>query len=116
MTTNILRQQVPTHFARATRFDLEPRFAPLTAQHVQIRFESLKKRLLQPVLNAEPDAGLRRQLRLASNEAAAVAWTTPFPLLFLPALMEEKTAEVHSYVARQQAVDEATHRLAEASP
>jgi len=114
MTTNLKRQPVPTRFGRATHFDLEPHFAPLIVQHLQIRFESLKKRLLQPVLTAAPDPGLRRQLRLAANEAAAVAWTTPFPLLFLPALLEEKAVEVHAYVARQQGLSEGMPRMDEA--
>jgi hypothetical protein len=43
-------------------------------------------------------------LRRAANEAAAIAWMTPFPLLFFPALFEEKTAAARRQAAQQQKV------------
>jgi hypothetical protein len=105
---NTRGQEVPTRFRTETRFVLEPKFAPLTHDAAHAAFEDLKTSVLQPVLTKTLDLTLRRQLHLAANEAAAAAWTTPFPLLFLPALLEEKASEVHRYVARQQEVEEAT--------
>ena len=39
-----------------------------------------------------------------ANEAAATAWMTPFPLLFLPALFEEKMALAWKQFAHAQGV------------
>jgi hypothetical protein len=113
---NTREQQVPTRFHRETRFILQPKFASLASDRVQGTFEHLKTRLLEPVLTTTLDPDVRRHLRLAANEAAAVAWTTPFPLLILPVLLEEKTAAAHNYVARQREVQTATEALVEASP
>jgi hypothetical protein len=104
-------QRVPARFGRETQFQLAPKFAPLKSQQIQAVFQGLKTRLLQGVLDDAPDAATGRQLRLAANEAAAVSWTTPFPLLVLPTLIEEKAAEVHQYAARQAQVQEATELL-----
>jgi hypothetical protein len=112
-TSNSGAFRVPTRFDPDIRFVLTPRFPPRTHDPIQTTFEDLKTRLLQPVLNHTLNPDLRRQLRLAANEAAAVAWTTPFPLLFLPALLEEKTAEVHRHALRQVEVEETTQALLE---
>jgi hypothetical protein len=113
---NTTARPVPTRFFREARFELSPKFAPLTNDQVQDAFERLKVRLLKPVITETPDPDIRRQLRLAANEAAAVAWTTPFPLLMLPVLLEEKSAEVHEYVARQNQIDQTGPPLVEAGP
>ena len=65
----------------------------------------------QPLLTETTDAVLRRQLRLAANEAAAVAWTTPFPLLVLPVLLEEKSEEAQQYSRRQAEVLDSSNLL-----
>lgn len=114
-TTNSGDLRVPTRFDPDIRFVLTPRFAPRTPDPIQAAFEDLKTRLLQPVMNHTLNPELRRQLRLAANEAAAVAWTTPFPLLFLPVLLEEKMAEVHRHALRQVEVEETTQALLEVS-
>jgi hypothetical protein len=59
--------------------------------------DRLLLRLLQQSSSAELDAALRH----AANEAAALSWMTPFPLLFLPALVEEKAQSVLRHAARQ---------------
>ena len=67
--------------------------------------ERLKDRLLQPLLAEtiqQPE--LNPAYRRAANDAVSLAWVTPFPLLFLPALLEEKAAEARKRTARQQAV------------
>jgi hypothetical protein len=106
-------QYVPTRFGRKTRFELRPRFEPIRGDLTRSAFEHLKTQLLKPALNAAHDLTLRRQLQLAANEAAAVAWTTPFPLLVLPELWQEKAAEVHRYTMRQEQVQEASQLLTE---
>src|SRR5205823_1265366 len=67
--------------------------------------ERLKERLLQELLaqTAEwPD--LNPAYRRAANDAVSLAWVTPFPLLFLPVLVEEKAAEARQRTARQRTV------------
>jgi hypothetical protein len=46
----------------------------------------------------------QRLVRLALNEAEALAWQTPFPHLLFPALAEEKLNAVAAWQARQQLV------------
>jgi hypothetical protein len=43
-------------------------------------------------------------VRHAMNDALALAWTTPYPLLVLPVLLEEKLAAARRYSERQQLV------------
>ena len=43
-------------------------------------------------------------LRLAMNEAEALAWETGYPYLVFPALATEKAQAVASWQARQQAI------------
>ena len=43
-------------------------------------------------------------LRLALNEAEALAWQTPYPHLVFPDLAEEKARAVAAWSARQQAI------------
>ena len=40
-------------------------------------------------------------LRRAATEAATLAWMTPFPLLVLPVLLEEKIQEAQMQAQRQ---------------
>ena len=48
------------------------------------------------------DRRLAESLRHATNEALALAWTTPYPWLVLPVLLEEKLAAARRYSERQQ--------------
>jgi hypothetical protein len=45
-----------------------------------------------------------QMLRLAVNEAEALAWETDFPHLVFPALAHEKAEQVNSWEARQREV------------
>ena len=53
-----------------------------------------------------------RLLRLALNEAEAVAWQTLYPQLVFPALAREKVQAVIAWEARQQAVRQASPMFA----
>jgi hypothetical protein len=109
MNTNYKR--VPTRFGPETRFEVKPvPPAPFRATQ-ETELERLKNRLLLRSINdlAEPEyvAGVRR----AANEAAALAWVTPYPLLTFPALFEEKVETALLYVERQTAVRERSAEL-----
>ena len=95
-------RKLRAEFGPETRFVVEPApVAPVRAVQ-ETRFENLKSRLLDERLEKtwEPEAG--SQVRRAANEAASLAWLTPFPLLVFPVLFEEK-AEAAALVAAKQA-------------
>jgi hypothetical protein len=64
--------------------------------------EQLKKRLLAEVLSDSPAPLPRAAIRRAANEATALAWLTPYPLLFLPGLLQEKAQTAVAQARRQQ--------------
>jgi hypothetical protein len=93
-----------------TRFELETRFEVAAVPAVPFRgtreseLEQLKSRLLRAALHEATDAESYAPLRRAATEAAAVAWMTPFPLLFLPVLFEEKAAAAQGGIARARSI------------
>jgi hypothetical protein len=95
-------RKVPTVFGPETRFDVAPG-APFRGTQ-ETALDRLKDRLLQERLGGAGDTEQYAPLRRASNEAAALAWTTPFPLLVLPELFAEKAEAALRQAARQAAV------------
>lgn len=72
------------------------------AQQVLAQINRVKEAIL-----SESSASLashRHAVRLALNEAEALAWETMYPHLVFPALAMEKTREVAVWEARQQRV------------
>jgi hypothetical protein len=56
-------------------------------------------------LAVETEGGVSQQLvQQAMNEAEALAWTTQYPLLFLPELAEEKIRGARQWASRQQEI------------
>ena len=102
MNTN--RKNVPTEFGPDTRFEVKPAPpAPFRELH-ENQFEQLKARLLGQRLEALWEPELGTQVRRAANEAAAIAWITPYPMLVFPALFEEKAETALRVVERQEYV------------
>lgn len=65
--------------------------------------EQLKERLLEELLpetSHRPD--LSSAYERAASDAVSLAWVTPFPLLVLPVLFEEKAAEARRQAERQR--------------
>jgi hypothetical protein len=79
----------------------------------ETELDRLKTRLLQEWLRQTPDEQLYAPLRRAANEAAALAWFTPFPLLFFPGLLEEKARAALRQGARQRYVRDLSESLME---
>jgi hypothetical protein len=102
-----------------TRFEAETQFevgaiAPVPFRGaLETELEQLKERLLGPLLNAAADPAQGAPLRRAANEAAGLAWMTPFPLLFFPALLEEKVCAARRQEARQRQIRHRTEGLLE---
>ena len=104
-------RRVPTRFGPETRFEVRPvPLAPFRAAQ-EDRFERLRNRLLAERLSAVWAPEFNSQVRRAANEAAALAWLTPYPLLVFPALFDEKAAEALERAARQQQVSQRSREL-----
>lgn len=96
--------RVPTRFGPETRFEVKPAPpAPFRATQ-EAALELLKRRLLAQALNEATGVNANSYVRRAANEAAALAWITPYPLLVFPALFEEKTRIALLQAKRQETV------------
>jgi len=90
---NTKERQVAARFGPEKRFEIQPIAAAPVQGNLAARFERLKNALLREHLDAIVEGEVHSTLRCAANEAAGLAWLTPFPLLFFPALFEEKVNE-----------------------
>src|SRR5712671_6427815 len=104
-------KRVPTDFAPETRFEVKPE-APAPFRAVQeTQFEKLKSELLGERLANDSDPQLNSYLRRAANDAAALAWVTPYPLLVFPALFEEKAESALKSAEKQGEVLERSREV-----
>ncbi len=103
-------RRVPAEFGPETRFELSPVPGPFRVVQ-ESRFEALKGKLLEERLETAWDCEASSGLRRAANEAAALAWVTPYPLLVFPVLFEEKSATALLTASRQQRVRERSREL-----
>ncbi len=104
-------RRVPTRFGPDTRFELKPAPpAPFRAAQ-ETKFERLKNDLLDERLEELLDPEFNSYLRAAANEAAALAWVTPYPLLVFPALFEEKADSALHLVEKQEEVLERSRQM-----
>ena len=100
MNTNYRR--VPARFGPDTRFEVQPAPpAPFRATQ-ENQLDQLKRRLLLEFLGELTAPRLNGYVRRAANEAAALAWVTPYPLLVFPGLFEEKAGAALLQAERQE--------------
>lgn len=66
--------------------------------------EDLKTRMLREVLAGVLTPSLVAPLRRAANEAAAIAWLEPSPLLVFPCLFDEKVTQTRRQAHKQAIV------------
>ena len=89
-----------------------PPDSPVPARgHEETALHHLTQQLVKPLLRAQ-SRDLSGSLRHAANEAAALAWMTPYPLLVLPLLLEEKIGSARARHAQQTRVRARSPRLA----
>ena len=79
-----------------------------TATHSDVLKRRLTTRLAFETGGNLPD----RVVKQAATDAEALAWSTPYPLLFLPVLMEEKVEGARLWMSRQREVLERQKALA----
>ena len=102
-----------TRFEPETHFEVAPVPAVPFRGTQESELERLKDRLLREWLQTTADEQLYAPLRRAANEAAALAWFTPFPLLFFPGLLEEKARAALRQGARQRYIRDLSESLME---
>jgi len=73
----------------------------ISSRTLDTELEQLKTRMLQTALNGTVNLGLVTPLRRAANEAAALAWLEPLPLLVFPGLFEEKASTARKHLQKQ---------------
>ena len=97
-------RKLRTRLGPEARFNLPvPPAAPFRGA-LETDLELLKSRLLRDLLAGASGAMMHASLRRATSDAAALAWTTSFPLLVLPELVREKAESARRYVRRQAAL------------
>ena len=104
-------RKVPTRFGRVNRFEVKPVPAAPYRALQESRFEALKAEMLAARLETIWEPELSSQVRRAANEAAALAWVTPYPLLVYPVLFEEKATTAVRISERQEQVRKHTREL-----
>jgi hypothetical protein len=105
------KTKVTTVFGPDTRFELNPAPPVPFRAVLEDEFERLNARLLRERLADTATARLGGELRRAANEAAGLAWATAYPLLFFPALFEEKVRAAARRIARQEIIRAETREL-----
>ena len=96
------------------KFELPLHPGTVSPESVRIRFQALQNRLLEETLGQTPNPILRENLHGVANEAAALAWTTQFPLLLMPVLFQEKARSVRLQLKKQHHVSMRSQQLVDA--
>ncbi len=98
-------------FLPETRFEVKPRPPSPLRTRGEDPLERLKRRLLEGRLEGVWNAETNCRLRRAANEAAALAWVTPYPLLVFPVLFEEHAKAAAARARRQAQVRRRSREL-----
>jgi hypothetical protein len=104
MKNRYIKTQVKTRFGPDTRFEIGP-IPPVPFRGaLENELDALKARLLREELARVQEPALNPLLRRAANDAASLAWFTPFPLLVFPVLLQEKAEAARRQEARQRQI------------
>lgn len=76
-------------------------------------FAQLREELLDNLLADTDTLSLQPRFEFAANEAAALAWTTEYPLLVFPALLDEFARRERLRESRQQQIRARSEKLME---
>jgi len=100
---------VTTEFAENTRFTLPILNTPTPANYRGVldkELDRLKDKLLTNELARTSNLEANILLRRAANDAVAIVWLTPYPLLLLPTLFEEKARMARRAAGKQAVIRE----------
>src|SRR6266568_6009450 len=104
-------KRVRARFGSETSFELKPVRAAAPGATQETHLDKLRNRLLLERLDEVLGPRLNSQLRLAANEAAALACLTPYPLLVFPSLFEEKAEAALLHAERKDHGREGSREL-----
>jgi hypothetical protein len=90
-----------TRIWQEARFDVCPIITAPFRGPAEARLDALKHDLLQKELRGMRNSELFAKLCWAAQEAAGLAWLTPFPLLVFPELFREKLDTARKSWAKQ---------------
>jgi hypothetical protein len=80
-------------------------------RHMAASFNKLKAHIVQSLVGDSGTQVPGNLLQQAVLEAEALAWSTPYPLLFLPALAEEKVLDARRWADHQRRILERQSKL-----
>lgn len=109
------KTHVTTRFGPEVHFEVDPVPSAETRRRLRSDFDRLQRLLIDKQLHHGGNDLLRQDLEDVANEAAAIAWTTPYPALVMPVLFEEKTRTHQSRVSRQLEIREESRALMDAA-
>ena len=104
-------RSLPAQWAADVAFELTPVTGVVPQELVRIKFMELQSGLVKDCLGETRNPIVRGGIHRAANEAAALSWTTSYPLLVMPALFHEKAREARRRLDKQQIVSMQTERL-----
>jgi hypothetical protein len=104
--TNLMRERIPGRAVVGA--------PPHGCHDIAARSNQLKRRLTTRLAFEAGENMPQHVVKQAATDAEALAWSTPYPLLFLPALLEEKLAGARLWLGHQQEILERQKALAEA--
>jgi hypothetical protein len=108
------KQRVPTEFGPDIEFDLAPVPEAQALSCLRLRFQELHDRLVQDLVQEVQNPALRSNLQQAASEAASLAWTTAYPLLVIPILLDEKARSARLRTVRQGQIQTRSQEIVEA--
>jgi hypothetical protein len=81
-----MNRKLNAYFDPETEFEADV----LRGEPLKQAFAGLQEALINETLEDTETLALHGPVKQAANEAAGIAWTTPFPLLVFPTLFQEK--------------------------
>lgn len=102
-----MNRKINTYFDPEMEFEAEV----LTTETLRQAFAGLQDTLVNETLDETETLALHGPVKQAANEAAGLAWTTPFPLLMFPTLFEEKVQRVRKQQDRAERIKARTADL-----
>lgn len=109
---NATKYRLPARFKAETRFEVEVPAVPSRGE-TERDLESLKNKLMEKLLSEVPINTPFDRIRQAVSEATTLAWMTSYPLLVLPALIEEKVETARLKAGRQAHIREKSSHFME---
>lgn len=96
-------RKVPTRFESETWFDVVIPAAPFRGAEER-KLDQFKNQLMEQMSISSAKGDLLSRYQHAATEAATLAWMTPYPLLVLPVLLEEKILAAKLHAERQSVI------------